>query len=330
MKKFLFGLLTMMLVFVLLTCFAACSKGSADSAEMNGTSSYRLQADSFAFKTASSAENSVQKVILTTDRMMVYEVDVALTVENYADAAATIREALAQSDGYEQSSSTSNSGRYHFTLRVPTAKLNPFLEKIGKSGTVEEQSVQGEDITDRYLSAENERDSLLAKKAALEALAEEATTFSDKVMIYEKIQSVAAEIDRYEDRLSDYRKASDYSTVDITLYEQGTYEEPSFWDNLGALFLDSGKSIGVLFGGILKAIVAIVPYAALLGVLFGVFCLIRLLICRKKKVPFYLFRSKEARAARKAKAAAALKALGENTKPQPTESERPEEKREEK
>ena len=307
MKKTLICVSAVILVIALLCCFAACTKN--DSSYESDYATSRLESNSSPYRKAASGGSSVQKVILTTDRMMVYSVDVALTVDDYEVASAAIRKALDESGGYEQSSSTSNYGKYTFTLRVPTEKLNAFLEKIGKSGTVESETITGEDITDRYLSAESERDVLLAKKAALEALAEEATTFTDKVTIYEKIQDVAAEIDRYNDRLSDYKKSSDYSTVYITLYEQGTYEEPTFWQNLGATFLDSGKSIGALFGWILKAIVAVVPYAVLLGVIFGIFCLIRLIVCRRKGVPFYLFRSKEARASRKEKANAALKSL---------------------
>jgi len=332
MKKALFGLLTALMIVMLLIVFVGCEKsngGDSPQAAYDESVSYS-SSDGLAYRKSASAGNSVQKVILTTDRMMVYTVDLALTVEDYAATAATIRSALAEAGGYEQSSSTTNYGRYTFTLRVPTEKLNAFLHTVGESGTVESQTVTGEDITDRYLSAEEERDALLAKKAALEALADEATTFTDKVTIYEKIQDVAAEIDRYNDRLSDYKKASDYSTVTVTLYEEGTYEEPTFWDRLGEIFLDSGRSIGTLFGGILKAIVAIIPYAVLLGAIFGVFCLIRLIICRKKKVPFYLFRSKERRAEREAKTQAALKALGENTAAEPMESEKTNKEKEEK
>ena len=322
MKKRLIGFLTVLLIVSLLFAFGACSKKEAiDSVE--GGTAYNYSSE-LSYKNAK-AGNSVQKVILTTDRMMVYTVDLALTVDDYSAATVSIRAALTEAGGYEQSSSTSNYGRYTFTLRVPTAKLNDFLEKLGKTGTVESQEITGEDITDRYLSAEEERDVLLAKKAALEELAEEAATFNDKVMIYEKIQEVAAEIDRYNDRLSDYKKSSDYSTVQVVLYEEGTYEEPTFWERLGEIFLGSGRSIGTLFGGILKVIVAVIPYAILLGAIFGVFCLIRLIVCRAKKVPFYLFRSKEKKAAREAKTQAALKTLGENTsKPAEKEDEKTE------
>ena len=329
MKKTLFGLLTVLMIVAMLAAFVGCAKNDES---YGGSVSYSMN-DSLPSKSAS-AGNGVQKVILTTDRMMVYSVDLALSVKDYNEAATSIRTALSEAGGYEQSSSTSNYGRYTFTLRVPTAKLNAFLHTIGESGTVESQTVTGEDITDRYLSAEQERDALLAKKAALEALADEATTFTDKVTIYEKIQDVAAEIDRYNDRLSDYKKASDYSTVDVTLYEEGTYEEPTFWDRLGEIFLDSGRSIGTLFGGILKAIVAIIPYAILLGAIFGIFCLIRLIVCRKRKVPFYLFRSKEKKAAKEAKTQAALKSLAENTsaenpQTEPTEGAKDPEKKDE-
>lgn len=283
MKKVLISILVFMLVFAMIGVFVACDKAEEDSAE------YAAEQRS----TVGNAGGGVQKVILTTDRMMVYTVDLSLSVENYSAATAAIRAELAEAGGYEESSYTSNSGLYRFTLRVPTVKLNAFLEKVGKAGTVEEQTVSGRDITDQYVSAEQERDALIAKKAAFEVLAAQATTFDEQLKIQDKIIEVAAEIDRYNDTLSSYRKSSDYSTVEVTLYEEGTYEEPDFWQKLGEIFFGSTKSIGTVFGVILTVIIAVLPYALLLGVLFGIYALIRLIVCRVKKQPFTLFRPKE-------------------------------------
>ena len=282
MKKSLLILVVVLVTLSLLCSFAACSK-NADTEE----APYPGANDEISYKSANAG--STTKVILTSDRMMVYTVDTALTVKDYSEAATAIRATLAEAGGYEEGSYTSNSGMYRFTLRVPTEKLNDFLEKIAKSGEVEEQTVSGRDITDSYLNAENERDALIQKKAAFEALAAEATTFDEQLKIQEKILEVAAEIDRYNDRLSSYKKASDYSTVNITLYEEGTYEEPTFWDTLGETFFGSGRSIGRVFGFLLLVLVAVIPYAALIGAIFGVYTLIKFLICRGKKKPFKLF-----------------------------------------
>lgn len=278
MRKILIGVLVVLLVFVMIGAFGACNKNGTDR---NEGSSYSLQADN-------AKGSTVQKVILTSDRMIVYTVDLALTVDDYPTAAASVRNALSEAEGYEQDTYTSNEGVYRFTLRVPTVNLNSFLEKIGKTGTVKEQTVSGEDITDRYLNAEQERNALLAKKAAFEELATQATTFDEQLKIQDKILEVAAEIDRYNDRLSSYKKASDYSTVKVTFYEEGTYEKPGFWERLGEIFFGSAKSVGTVFGFILTVIIAVIPYALILGAIFGIYVLIRLIVCRVKKVPFSL------------------------------------------
>ena len=283
MKRVLVGVLILLLVFAMIGSFCACSKSDRDSV---------ISQSSFTAKNVSDGA-TVQKVVLTTDRMMVYTVNLALTVPDFPEAAATIRAALDEAEGYEQQSYTSNDGVYRFTFRVPTVNLNAFLEKVGKTGAVEEQTISGEDITDRYLNAAQERDALIAKKEAFEALASQATTFDEQLKIQDKILEVAAEIDRYNDRLSSYKKSSDYSTVEVTFYEEGTYEEPGFWERLGKIFFGSTKSIGTLFGVLLTVIVALIPYAILLGALFGVYALIRLIICRAKKQPFTLFRRRK-------------------------------------
>ena len=281
MKKVLLTLLVLLITLALLVGVAACSsaKRGMDASE----------SDALSLKSGEANGSTVSKVILTTDRMMVYTVDLDLSVQNYDQAAKELRTALDQAGGYEQSSYTSKEGYYKFTFRVPTQKLNEFLEQAGKSGTVEEQNVTGRDITDSYLNAQNERDALIAKKAAFEALAEKATTFDEELKIQEKILEVATEIDRYNDRLSDYKKESDYSTVNIELYEEGTYEEPGFSEKLGNVFLGSGKSIGAVFGFLLTVLVALIPYALLLGAIFGIIVLIKYLVCRFRKKTFKIF-----------------------------------------
>lgn len=280
MKKALCIVFALLLTIALLVGAAACSarKNMIDprAAEENAMKS-------------DAANGGVTKVILTTERMMVYTVELDLSVQNYDQAAKELRTALDQAGGYEQSSYTSKEGYYKFTFRVPTQKLNEFLEQAGKSGTVEEQNVTGRDITDSYLNAQNERDALIGEKAAFEALAEKAETFDDELKIQEKILEVAAKIDHYNDKLSDYKKESDYSTVNIDLYEEGTYEEPGFWETLGNVFLGSGKSIGSVIGFLLTVLVAIIPYALLVGAIIGLVILIKFLICRGRKKTFKIF-----------------------------------------
>ena len=280
MKKVLCIVFALLLTLALLVGAAACS-ASKNMSDPRAAEENAMKSDA--------ANGGVTKVILTTDRMMVYTVELDLSVANYDQAAKEIRTALDEAGGYEQSSSTSQSGYYKFTLRVPTQKLNEFLEKVGKSGTVEEQVVSGRDITDSYVYAENERDALIGKKAAFEALAEKAETFDEQLKIQEKILEVAAEIDHYNDKLSDYKKESDYSTVNIDLYEEGTYEEPGFWESLGNVFLGSGKSIGSVIGFLLTVLVAIIPYALLVGVIIGIIILIKFLVCRGRKKVFKIF-----------------------------------------
>lgn len=286
MKKVLISISILLLAVTMIGTFAACDKTE--------DSDYRSAEERVA--SGGATRNGIQKVIVTSDRMIVYTVDLSLSVEDYSAAAATIRTHLSEAEGYEESSYTSNSGLYRFTLRVPTTNLNAFLEKVGDIGTVEEQTVAGKDITDEYTNAEQERDALIAKKAAFEALATQATTFDEQLKIQDKIIEVAAEIDSYNGKLSAYKKSSDYSTVEITLYEEGTYEEPDFWEKLGEIFFGSTKSIGTIFGLILTVIIAVIPYALLLGVVFGIYALIRYIVCRVKKQPFTLFRPKKKKA----------------------------------
>ncbi len=302
-------LLVVLLLFAMLSAFAACS-AKAGSSDIDGTSAPEMH---LSMANKSLGADSTSRIIVTEDRLIVYTVDIALTAEDHTASAKKMREALTTVGGYESHSDEHSAGVYEYSFRVPTVKLNDFLSEIEGTGKVERKEVSTVDITDRYVNAQSEKEALEFKKATLEALLAEATTFAEKVDITERILDVSRQIDNYSKVLTDYKKEADYSTVNVTLYSEGDYEEEekaSYWEKLGEVFFGSGKSIGVVFGGILTVLVAVLPYFALIAAGFGLYVLVKFIVCRIRKVPFTLFKKlRDYRAKRKAEEAAAEQAL---------------------
>ena len=164
-KKIFLAIAVFILIICVLAGFAGCTSGSSDnSAEQRDN--------------AGEVKNSGENVIITTsDRLMVYYVDISVVVEDVAVAEAGITAKLKTFDGYTQTIRKSDSYTC-LTLRVPTDKLEEFVAEIKGKGDVEGYTVTGVDITDEYMNAQNRKSALEAEKARLEALLAEASISS--------------------------------------------------------------------------------------------------------------------------------------------------------
>lgn len=289
MKKFY-------LVLVLILAIALLCSCSAGSKEMD----YAPESPS-----VSEATQNDYNIVITEDRLLVYTANVSVTVKDISSAQRTISQKLDEFGGYLSNSSRSNNGYMSCTYRVPTIHLQEFLNCIEGTGDVNITRVSSDDITERYTNAVRQRDALQAEYDAIYAILQRAnenpsTTLETIADLTSRLQRLASQIDGYNSSISGYKKQADYSTVELSMYGEETYEEPSFWSQLGDILSGSTSSVGKLFGVLLIIIVALLPYIGVAVVGFGLYCLVKFIVCRIKHVPFTLFaRSRERRAIRR-------------------------------
>jgi hypothetical protein len=292
-RRILIALITCLTVLCVLLSFTACSNNSSSSGNYeNGVDGDDSESDS-----------GDSAIVTTTDRMIVYYVDMNLTVKDISDASSAADSKCKELGGYIQESYASSSGYTKIVYRVPTEQLDAFVGSLKDSGKVNNLDITSEDITDTYTTVAARKEALVAQKAALEAmLARTDLTISEELEINSQLYDVSRQIDNYSTKLSSLKKKSDYSTVTVGFYEEGVYEEPNFWDKLGDVFMGSGASVGKVLGWLLIAIVAVLPYFALIAGIFGLYVLIKFIVCKATKKPFTLFRNaKLRRAERKAR-----------------------------
>ncbi len=246
----------------------------------------------------STVDNSI--IVTTSDRILVYTVEENLSVKNVSETVMKITSETEKVGGYISYTRQSDGGYASVTARIPTEKLVEFLNGIETVGTVNSKNVSCDDITERYVDTEERINTLKVQKEKYEAMLQEAKTVSEAITINEKIDRIDDEIKSYSATLSSYKRQVDYSKVNFSLYEEGTYVEPDFWDEMGELFVESGSSVGDFFRGVITVIVAVAPYFVLMGGLFGLYVLVKFIVCKARKKPFVLFRrAKERRAIRK-------------------------------
>lgn len=235
------------------------------------------------------SSDSNYDIVVTDDRLIVYYVDMAVTVDDTTAVLREIRAALRQAGGWEQSSSQSGSGYAQCVMRVPTAGLDAFLSMLESSGTVNNCTVRSDDITGQYVDVNEKKEVLQKYKTMLEQQLELATTFEQQRQIMYEISEVTAQIESYDKQLNEFEQLADYSTVTLTLYGASTYKAPSYWDRLGEVFFGSTSSLGAVVGVVLQIIAALLPYALLIAAIFGIVVLIIFISCKIRKKKFDLF-----------------------------------------
>lgn len=287
-KRILIAVITAVTVLCVLLSFTACTDGSSSSSS----------------ETAQDVAGDAT-IVTTTDRMIVYTVDMRITAKDVAAAQNAAAAKVTEYGGYVKTMYSNSSGYTSISYSVPTVSLDAFVADLKTGGEVNNMSIASEDITETYTTVAARKSALETQKAALtEMLKRTNLTTAEELQINNELYNVSAQIDAYSTQLGTLKKQSDYSTVNVTYYEEGIYQEPNFWDKLGNVFMGSGASLGKVFGWILIAIVAILPYFAVVACAFGIYVLIKYIVCKSKKKPFTLFQNcKNRRAESKARRA---------------------------
>ncbi len=180
--------------------------------------------------------------------------------------------------------------------------METFLSDLGEKGEVENKVISSKDITTEYVGVERQIEIYTKQYEAYKALYDElkaqpssAENTKSLLEITKAMQEASSYIDDYESMKIKYDQSVDYSTVNLRIYAKGDYKAPSYWQELGDVFLGSTESVGVVFGVMLKIIVALVPYAGIGLCGFGIAMLIRFIVCKAKHKPFFSKHAKKAK-----------------------------------
>lgn len=203
MKKFL------SLCLVLITCVAlvACSAGSNyEAGDMPSAENGKIVNDSL-------------------NRKIVYNVSLSFEADNVSELKNSISERSEALGGYIESNSESyDDGECIYTsvvYRIPTEKLDEFINCVEKYADVESKIVNTTDITTSYVSAQAQKNALLERKELLEEmLGDESISASDRITIINEISEASASLQAIELEINGYDTDVSYSTVTIYIDEK--------------------------------------------------------------------------------------------------------------
>ena len=216
--------------------YALDSTNSADSGSAAVLTSGQLErsAEDSAAQSAQSAQSA----------KIIYTANLTLESKDYDAARAALDEALADADGYMESSNestyTGSSRSLSLTLRVPQEHYASFLAAAAQAGNLVNRSEQAEDVTSQYVDLEARLANLKAQRTRLQELQASADSLSDLLEIESSLSDVQYQLESYQSQLDWYSDQVECCTVYISLDEVQTYTpvDESFASRLRNALLD--------------------------------------------------------------------------------------------
>jgi hypothetical protein len=287
------------LVFVsLVILFAGCSSNKSSTMNSANTLENRISAqdaagitkNDAAKSTTATSEQQISRKIVKTANLIVETLTYDKTISK-------LESLVNQYSGYVEGSTTEGQGLKNtiqtrtaqYTLRIPSVKLNDFLNSVGSIGNITSKTIKGEDVTQDYFDKASRLTALKIQQASLQDMLKKSGNLDDLIKINNSLTDVNTQIEQLTGELQKLDSLVDLSTVNVTINEvlqiTKMAEKPdnSFGGQLLSVLTDSLNALLMVFQVIIKIIIAILPFAIVFGgIAIIIIVLVKLLIRRKR------------------------------------------------
>ncbi len=107
-------------------------------------------------------------------------------------------------------------------LRVPADRFDEAVSDLRALGTVEQQSVSGEDVSSQFVDLEARLRTWQSQEAVLLDLMGRATSIEETIRVQSELQDVQVRIEQIKGELNLLQDRTDYATIQVSLHEPGT------------------------------------------------------------------------------------------------------------
>jgi hypothetical protein len=221
-------------------------------------------------------------------RKILYTAHVHLVVEDFDKAEGELRELVKERGGYVAQANVSGEAGMRrsgtWTVRVPVARFDSFLEAMPRLGELTERRLDSEDVTDQYYDTAAEVRNYEAQERTLRKLYDRklaSSKLSEVLEVGREINTVRGEIDKRLGRLKRWDKLAAYATATVTLQSRKDYVPPvvpDFGGRIGSTFQASVEALVAVGKFLVLAAVALAPWLAVLAVL-----LVPVLVVRRRR-----------------------------------------------
>ncbi len=216
-----------------------------------------------------------QKGKIAQPRKIRYTADLRLIVEDFATAEealdTAIKDAKADLANSETNTSANTVKSGTWRIRVPVDQFAIFRKAILKIGEVEKNTVDSEDMTDKYYDLDAHIKNRVAAREAMRDLLKETgkRDMEQYLKVYDKLELINDEINRKEGQLRLWANLTDLTTVTVHLREKQKFiadkgpqstEIPTFGMRAGKTWAGSWDLFLGFWEGVLLILIALAPW----------------------------------------------------------------------
>jgi hypothetical protein len=231
-----------------------------------------------------------------SSRMVVKTVNLTLQTTEFDMGVEDIEAVVLDYGGFMQESQVQGKAMFEkygtryasFTARIPTEKLESFITEMGQKYNIINKHQSGEDITDRYYDTDARLNSLKVQEQRLIAMLEQAGELEYLLQVERELANVRYEIESLTASLARMQNQVSMSTVYLSLEEVIEYTpvEPvpvTFGERLSRAFSESWLSFKNFMQGLVIAVIWLLPFIILLGVIAAVIIILSLRARKRRK-----------------------------------------------
>ena len=206
-------------------------------------------------------------------RKIIYKAEVELVSANLDDTARQIEAKVKELGGFvagrTQSGTSGESRSGSWTIRIPAEKFEAFLAALPGTGELQSSSTTSEDVSEEfYDAAARLKNKRIEEERLVQLLKTSTGRLTDILTVEKEISRVREEVERIEGRLRFLSQQSDLSTVTVNVREVRGYvppRQPSFGTEIARAFVGSLDVLGTVVKELTLALVAALPWLAILG-----------------------------------------------------------------
>lgn len=291
LKKIISGGIVLLLI---MGVFAGCSSSeksndyavSESPSVENGSQEAFLNQDSDAGKV--SEENSGGNYLQET-RKLIRRVQMTLQTTEFDNTINRINAKIDEVGGYVQSSQISGRSyndkgnrNSYIVARIPSEKLQQFLDASESFGNITNKSENVEDVTMQYTDTESRKKSLQIEFDRLLALIDRAEKLEDIIKLEERLSQVRYQMDSLTAQLKVLENQVSYSTISLEVSEVKlltSSEKNGLLERIRSGFMNSIYSLFTSLENLIIGFAVAVPYLIILAVI------IVLVFWINKKIP---------------------------------------------
>ena len=205
------------------------------------------------------------------NRKIIYTATLAIVVDDFSGVEDSVAALVKQHGGFVAAANVSlNQGSQRsgtWTVRIPVASFEQFLNASGDLGVPEQREQHGQDVTEEFVDLDARiRSKKKLEERILELLADNKGEIKDVIEVERELSRVRTEIEQMEGRLRYLTDRTDLTTVTLHVREEQDYtppQAPGLSSQIATTWSHSTGAIVAAAQNLLLAFVACVPWLLL-------------------------------------------------------------------